>query len=69
MSQSFTVKVQCTYEIDIEAETPAEAVTAALGEASSSDNQRLHNAVVTKVEANGWPIVIPWGNSYLHAGF
>ena len=69
MSQSFTVRVQCTYDIDVEAETPAEAVAAALGKANSGDNDRPSNAVVTKVEANGWPLVVPWGHSYLHAGF
>jgi hypothetical protein len=69
MSQSFTVRLQCSYEIDVKAETAAEAVTAALGQARNSDNEILHNAVVTKVEANGWPIVVPWGHSYVHAGF
>ena len=69
MSQSFTVRVQYTYEIDVEANTPAEAVTAALGKANSTDDRRPCNAVVTKVEANGWPLVVPWGHSYLHAGY
>ena len=63
MSQSFTVTLQCTYEIAVEAETAAEAANVALGQARNSNSEVLHNAVVTKVEANGWPMVVPWGRS------
>ena len=69
MSQLFTVRVQCTYEIDVEAENRAEAVAAALQQTRTNDHERLHSAVVTKVEVNGWPMVIPWGYSYNHSEF
>ena len=68
MSQSFTVRLQCTYEVNVKAETAADAANAALRQARNSDDEMLRGAVVTRVEANGWPMVVPWGHSYLHQG-